>query len=61
MNSVIVRYVLKNPCSFLQVDEKLDLALLSMEKTTAAEGWGQVQVEEQRSPGGFKSGREVER
>ena len=41
MNSVIVRYVFKNPSSFSQVDEKLDLALLSMEKTTAAEGWGQ--------------------
>ena len=41
MNSVIVRYVLKKPSSFSQVDEKLDLALLSMEKTTAAEGWGQ--------------------
>ena len=31
----------KKNSSFSQVDEKLDLALLSMEKTTAAEGWGQ--------------------
>ena len=41
MNSVIIMCVFKKTSSFSQVDEKLDLALLNMEKTMAAEGWGQ--------------------